>query len=87
MSDLCLEKIKNMLGAHDDGVYALEARDNLYHIISYLVVEVELNDMAIDTCRTTLDKCQEALGDAAPYCNQSFIDEALVAIKKAREVI
>lgn len=54
MNDLCLEKIKNMLGAHDDGIYALEARDNLYDIVSYLVMEIEINDAALNLSRTVL---------------------------------
>ena len=54
LNDLCLEKIKNMLAAHDDGVYALEARGNLYDIISYLVMELEINDAAINLSRTVL---------------------------------
>ncbi len=61
MSDLCLEKIKNMLGAHDDGVYALEARENLYDIISYLVMELEISDNALRGCGEVLDICQTAL--------------------------
>lgn len=61
MSDLCLEKIKNMLGAHEDGVYALEARENLYDIILYLVTELEISDNALRGCREVLDICECAL--------------------------
>ena len=33
MTALPLDKIKNMLGAHNDGVYRLQARDNLSEIV------------------------------------------------------
>ncbi len=41
MTDLTLDKIKNMLGAHNDGVYRLEARDNLGEIVGWLLAEIE----------------------------------------------
>lgn len=41
MTALTLDKIKNMLGAHNDGVYRLQARDDLARIISWLVSECE----------------------------------------------
>ena len=36
MTDLTLDKIKNMLAAHNDGVYRLEARENLGEIVGWL---------------------------------------------------
>ncbi len=37
MSDLSTKKIRNMLAAHNDGVYLLNARDNLGEIVDFLL--------------------------------------------------
>lgn len=63
VSDLSLEKIKNMIMAHEDGVYALEARENLYEIILYLVTEVEINNNSLCNRETALENCYAALAE------------------------
>lgn len=47
MIDLTLAKIKNMLGAHHDGIYRLQARQNLAEIVGWLVEE---NERLRDIC-------------------------------------
>ncbi len=47
MTDLTLDKIKNILGAHNDGVYRLQAHENLGEIVGFLMKE---NDRLRDIC-------------------------------------
>ncbi len=51
MSDLSIKKIRDMLAAHNDGVYLLSARENIGEIVDYLLNTPEYyytDDMAGD---------------------------------------
>jgi hypothetical protein len=37
MSDLTIQKIRDMLAAHNDGVYLLSARENIGEIVAFLL--------------------------------------------------
>ena len=41
MTELSLDKIENMLGAHRDGVFRLEARENIGEIVGWLLEQVQ----------------------------------------------
>lgn len=41
LQELNIDKIKNMLGAHNDGVYVLGSRKNIGTIVQYLINQIE----------------------------------------------
>lgn len=72
MSDLTIEKIENMLGAHKDGVYRLEARDNLAEIVEFL----------LDHARQSVESTEPIpLILFCPACGHQHIDEGEWATK------
>ena len=51
MSDLSIKKIRDMLAAHNDGIYLLSARENIGEIVDFLLNHPEYwytDDMAGD---------------------------------------
>lgn len=51
MTDLTLDKIKNVLGAHNDGVFRLESRENLGEIVGWLVGQIGNAEGTISSLR------------------------------------
>ncbi len=48
MNDLTIDKIRSMWQAHNDGVYRLEARENLGEIVGFLLRQNDRLRQAID---------------------------------------
>ena len=49
-NELTIEKIRNMLLAHNDGVYLLQSRDDPAEVIEYLLTKID----RIAYCATTI---------------------------------
>lgn len=52
MSNLSLGKIKNMLTAHNDGIYLLSARENIPDIVDFLLSEIAIYSERLHTTAT-----------------------------------
>jgi hypothetical protein len=63
LTDLTLDKVKSMLGAHNDGVFRLETRDNLGEIVGWLVGELEAAKAEIESAPSP-EEIERKLRDA-----------------------
>ncbi len=64
MGDLSIEKIRNMLGSHNDAVYMLNERSNIGEIVDYLLSEHK-------KLQTSLEKVRLISGEAMDYGSAS----------------
>lgn len=73
MTDLSIKKIRDMLSAHNDGVYLLGARDNIGEIVDFLLNEPEVT---MNHLLATLDKATITKGGVMTW------EEGLRAIRE-----
>jgi hypothetical protein len=72
MTDLTIKKIRDMLAAHNDGVYLLNARENIGEIVGFLLNEPEVT---MNHLLAILDKATIAKGGVMTW------EEGLRAIR------
>lgn len=84
MTHLTLDKIKNMLGAHNDGVFRLDARDNLGEIVGWLVAE---NERLRDICVKAEADYRGMAGTFATYGFRASAKEALETAEHIKQVL
>ncbi len=72
MTDLSIQKIRDMLAAHNDGVYLLSARENISEIVDFLLNEPEVT---MNYLLSILDKATIAKGGVMTW------EEGLHAIR------
>lgn len=53
--NLSVAKIKNMLGAHNDGVFNLHNRNNLPDIVEFLLTKIESQHWLLESCLHVLN--------------------------------
>lgn len=71
-NELTIEKIRNMLLAHNDGVYLLQSRDDPAEVIEYLLTKID----RIAYCATTIREAARREMDMG--CNHAGVQIAFI---------